>query len=193
MRRLLLAAALCIVARAGHAADVAPLHEEIATHTYDIRGDSAQRLAAAINVDGPIAPWGQHVAGYTTADIHWWLRMIPDGEHCRLANAEVRLVATITSPRWIDAVTGPVMLRRRWPVFLAALARHEATHLQLMREAAEHVRAALAEVTPAASCDALEAAADDAAVREVRTGATRNREFDARTRHGRTEGVDLGS
>ena len=184
-------ALIFLASGAASAVEVAPLHEEIATETYAIHGDSAEALAAAIRVNGPMAPWGQRVGGYTTADIRWWLRMVRDDSGCRLANADVRLVATVTSPEWVEAATGPAALRRRWPRFLDASARHEAMHLQLMREAGERMRTAFSEAAPAKDCATLEAATDDAARREIRAGAARNRAFDRRTRHGRTEGVEL--
>ena len=192
MLRRVLATAPSTAVPVAHSTVLLPMPEGIATDTHDIRGNTPQRRAAAIGEDGPMAPWGRRVFGYTTVGIHWWLRILAAGNRCRLANADVRRNAPHAAPRGVDAVAGFVKLRRRWPAFVDALAAHEALDLQRVRETADRMR------TPSGGrpgCDMQGAgsAADEAAVREVREGATRNRELDARTGHGRTEGVDLGS
>ncbi len=91
------------------------------------------------------------------------------------SDCEVRLTISYTFPELADRAAVPLPLRQNWDAMLVALKAHEQRH-------GDHGRQAAAEIL-AAGCKGAKAI--------IRRWSREDGRLDARTRHGRTEGVLL--
>lgn len=143
---------------------------------YAIVGATVRELERALERFGPRRA-GRVFAAHTDWEISWSL----DGP----AAPAVYLSASVVLPRWIPARDAPAPLRAEWDRYVAALAAHEALHLDVARRAAARLEAALL----APDVDAPQAERVAAAVQ--RDARAEEVELDRRTQHGRGDGAVL--
>lgn len=100
----------------------------------------------------------------------------------RAPQALVELEATLTLPRWVRPAAASPDVVAAWEAFLSALTAHEEEHLGIASEAARDLARMVRDDPHAPDC----------ALRQtVAHARAREQAFDARTRHGRTQGVVL--
>lgn len=150
---------------------------------YDVRGLDYPSLLGSLRVNGPkgfhgLAKWG--VAFDNSIE--------PLGDDCAISAVRVRVTGEILMPRWVDAAAAPLDLQRRWSDHYAALQRHEDGHIQHGRELALLVKERLMGLGVMA-CDRLKALARDESQRLYENLKARDKEYDARTNHGATQGA----
>jgi len=148
---------------------------------YDVSGNSLFEIRRALNRVRPRDPNdGLGVDALAGWYIEWRWPSGADGS-CDLSRAEIRFSATIRMPRLVETPQTPPAVRMRWRTYVAALERHEATHV---RHAWENRQIVL---------DALRASSCANAVRDgqaaIRRLGQHDRDYDQRTRHGLTEGA----
>jgi predicted secreted Zn-dependent protease len=152
---------------------------------YDVRGQDYPSLVRSIRANGPkgfhgLARW--KVAPETSVEAR--------GDGCSISAVRVRVTGEILMPRWVDAASAPPDLQRRWTDHYAALQRHEDGHIQHGRELALLVKERLMGLGVMA-CDRLEALARNEFQRLYENLKARDREYDARTNHGATQGASF--
>jgi predicted secreted Zn-dependent protease len=103
----------------------------------------------------------------------------------------VRLDIEVTLPEWIPGTTVPASARARWERTLGSLERHEATHRANARAAAEEARARIRQIGLQPDCKSVRDAASRLLRRTRLKYQFRDRRYDARTRNGIAEGVEL--
>ena len=175
-------------ARAPAAARVAIAGRE---HYYDIDGSSAGALRDQINRLGPKDESGRARDALTVWDLEWSYHDAPGEDGCALRDVQVTLNVTITLPRWAPPATAPPGLRKSWRTYLERVRVHERGHRTI---AERNARALYAALTPlrAATCDELHSVASRTGEEIVAEGRARNRAYDVQTKHGQTQGVELG-
>lgn len=154
---------------------------------YDIDGSSAGALRESIHRLGP--------AGGDDALTVWELessyRAASDGADCGLKDVKVTLTVTTTLPRWTPPNDATATLRQTWRTYLQHVRQHEAGHRTIAeRNARELVRVLQALRAP--TCSELETLASRRVEEVVADGRARNRQYDVDTKHGQTQGVELG-
>ncbi len=154
---------------------------------YDIDGSSAGALRESIRRLGP--------AGGDDALTVWELestyRATPDGADCGLKDVKVTLTVTTTLPRWAPPSDATATLRQTWRTYVQHVRQHEAGHRTIAeRNARDLVRVLQALRAP--TCAELETLASRRVEEVVADGRARNRQYDVDTKHGQTQGVDLG-
>jgi predicted secreted Zn-dependent protease len=103
-------------------------------------------------------------------------------------NTELDLVMTL--PRWSPPPGTPADLVSRWERYVAALRVHEEGHLEHGRGAERELRSwSAAFVAP--DCAALDQALSQRFAGILADYQARDREYDARTEHGRSQGAWL--
>jgi predicted secreted Zn-dependent protease len=151
---------------------------------YDVEGIEYKSLLASLNSRGP---GGFH--GYAKWHVAYTYRTAAAPGRCSVAAVEAKLTADILMPRWPARHGAAGDLVARWQRYEAALIEHEEGHIAHGRELARTLEAELPRVPAAADCRAL-----DAAVRArfdvlLKDYVQRDRDYDARTGHGRTQGA----
>jgi len=158
---------------------------------YDIDGSSAGALRNQIRRLGPKDESGKSQDALTVWSIEWVYGTAQRGDSCVLRDVKVTLDVAVTLPRWKPPATATPELLKTWQAYFKAVRLHEAGHRTIAERNAREVMAALAPLR-GASCDNLSNEASRTAERIVADGRARNRAYDIQTKHGQTQGVELG-
>ena len=110
---------------------------------------------------------------------------------CRVASFSTKTTLTLTLPRWSAPTNADFATRSEWRRYITALAQHELGHAQFAQLAAAGVRKMLSEATAAADCGPLKKRLNADCNTVVENFKKRDQEYDARTRHGETQGAAL--
>lgn len=155
------------------------------TVTYDIEGSTSKELRASLDQKGQLDDTGRHDA-YTKWFVRWFYDYDRAEAVCRLTNVRSTVEVKYTLPRWPgeNAEVGP-----RWQEYLKALMAHERGHTQTAVEAARFIVAGISALPPAADCDAAGAEANALGNHELDLAHQRDRQYDAETKHGETQGA----
>ena len=185
-RSLLLVVAVCAVpVLAGAATAGTPITARVAHARmayYAITGSTALALRAQLDARGPHDDSGSRFDAVTRWRYRWsWPGY--GGEACRLSRATVSVAITTAFPRWTPPRGADLILVGIWRRYVRALARHESGHV---RFAWTH-RASVLRAIKRATCATAEAAAQ----RQLSIVARLNVSYDARTRHGATQGAEF--
>ncbi|MGH8629875.1 MAG: DUF922 domain-containing protein, partial [Burkholderiales bacterium] len=148
------------------------------------------RLGAAADradqSEGPCVDGKRHPSR-TKWDIQWKFRHNVHGEACRMEEVAVAIGITTTRPRWRGEADGPAALRGRWKELMRAVDRNQVYHRGQAVRAGREIESALANSRPAASCDALTQAANEAAKTILEKYRLASEEHDRRTDYGRKD------
>lgn len=151
---------------------------------YDVEGVEHAILLRALNARGPK---GFH--GYT----EWWVsyqyETTVQAGRCAVGKVSTRLEGQVTMPRWVKRAGASAELVARWQRYERALLVHEEGHVDHGRELARVLEAELSRLPAAQDCQALDQAVRlrfDALLRQYQA---RDREYDLRTSHGKTQGA----
>lgn len=165
---------------------------DVVERAYAVVGATAADLERAVFALGP-RRGGRRFAAYTDWSIVWRYAASPtEGDACVGVGAcVVEARAVVTLPMWRPLRATPTRLRERWARWVDALRAHEEGHVRVAAEARAAVQSAIAAVGPLpdsiALHDAVERAAADALARAHRA----DRDYDAATRDGATQGAGL--
>ncbi len=179
--------ALAMVAGAAHA-DPAT---RIGASYYYIDGASALILTAQMDSSGPTGDDGRHHPALTKWDVQWRFRHNMYGDVCKMEKIAVLVGVTTIRPRWRGEKQGSAALRARWKSMIEAIDRNEAFHKQQAINAGKKIEAALNEMAPTKTCEALTDAANEAAQGILAEHKNASREHNVTTDYGRRNGVSL--
>lgn len=101
------------------------------TETYAVTGKTGIDLYRSIGEHGPKAGAGRAIA-YTTFDLKWSRKYVPERGGCTLASAKPHLIIITKVPK--PANTLPAELKQRWSVFIAGIEAHERIHGDIIVE-----------------------------------------------------------
>jgi predicted secreted Zn-dependent protease len=147
---------------------------------YDIEGATAADLGQAMRELGPVAYDGWKGSAATNWYISWnWPGY--GSQDCQLGDATVSYTVRVTLPQWQPPARTSPELVTDWNRYVLALASHEQQHVDFVPEGAADVEAAIR----GATCQTADAAAM-AAIESIRQ---RDRDYDAATDHGASQGV----
>lgn len=163
--------------------------ERRATYVVDAGNadDLKRQMAEAMAAHGG----QQERAGRTRQHLELSYELEPGPAGCRLARLVLRLDVLIHLPEWRAPETTRPALRRRWAAMLDALGRHEDGHRDIARRVAGELFAELQALPADLPCDELGRRAGRAMFQARLRHATRDRAYEARTRHGVAQGAVL--
>ncbi len=184
---LTLVYALAIIAGAAHAEP----STRMGASYYYIEGASALILTAQLDTNGPKGPDGRHHPALTKWDVQWRFRHNMAGDVCKMEKVAVLVGVTAIKPRWRGEKDGAAALRERWKSMSEAIDRNEAFHKQQALEAGRKIEAALNQLEPAATCEALTEAANKIATEILAGHKKASRDYDQSNDYGRKNGVSL--
>ncbi len=147
---------------------------------YDISGSSESELRAELDAKSPVG-----YDGYKgDATTNWFIRWNWPGygsRSCDLSQATVTYEIEVIFPRWTSTDDAPPELVAKWADFSRALAGHEENHADFVaanyQSVLDAIRSATCETADAAATSALEPLRQH------------DRDYDAATNHGETEGA----
>lgn len=156
---------------------------------YQARVTRDEPLVSSLLRATPVQEGGQPYLGQTNWNLSWNLTWRFDGSgRCTMQSVRTHLKATITLPQKSPKDT---RASASFAPFALALQAHELRHLAIAREAAKTVDRRLTRLPTMPHCNALEKMANEIGESALREARQKGRDYDARTDHGRTEGVYL--
>src|SRR6266581_9526343 len=158
---------------------------------YDIDGSSAGALRNQISRLGPKDETGTSHDALTVWSLEWTYGTAQRGDSCALKDVRVTLNVSVTLPRWTPPATATARLKDSWRTYLRNVKVHEGGHRTIAERNARELMTALTPLR-GASCESLSQEATRLAERIVADGRARNRAYDVQTKHGQTQGVELG-
>jgi predicted secreted Zn-dependent protease len=189
MRRASLAFLLlsaCTAARLANRVPEGPLPETTEeTSTYDIEGSTASQLRASLDRLGPVIDGARYDAR-SIWKVNWSYKFERGQGGCSLKNVSTTVKVTFILPRWPgeNPEVGP-----HWQRYLSALLTHEKGHARIGIDAARFIVSALQALPPGRDCEVADSLAAAAAREELELARDWERDYDAQTRHGATQGA----
>jgi len=154
---------------------------------YDIGGEESFELRAQMDALGPQDDDGARHDAYTKWFVRWFYDYDRSVEtQCKLTNVRATVEVKMTMPRWTSE-SGE--LATRWQQYLAALRTHENGHVQNAVDAARFIIVDLQQQPPSPDCDSAAQLANAKGNEELELARARDREYDAETNHGATQGA----
>jgi predicted secreted Zn-dependent protease len=161
------------------------LETQIIWNRYPVKGKSYESVLRSLAANGPKGYHG--LAGWSVT-YHYTVKM--EGTLCRFDNVRLKIVGEILLPKWTDEAAAPAALQQRWQGYYAALQQHEEGHVQHGNELAALVREKFFGVSDFA-CAQAETVAKAEFDRVYTSLKSRDKEYDARTQHGATQGASF--
>jgi predicted secreted Zn-dependent protease len=118
--------------------------------TYAVSGRTGIELYESIGERGPKAGIGRAIA-YTTFDLKWSRKYVPEGSTCRLASARPHLTIITRLPKPADKLTAPTQMR--WDKFIAGITAHERVHGEIIVDMVKAIKATSVGLTVADDAD----------------------------------------
>ena len=156
---------------------------QVSRQTYAVRGDNAAALREDITRNRRNG-WD----GYTDWQVNWRYRFEERPGSCGLAAIEVQATVRVSLPEW-RAEQPKRRLEQRWSRYISALQEHEQGHVENAQRGAQAVDSALRGLAPQRDCGAMGKLADATCQRVLERVREWDRQYDARTEHGRTQGA----
>jgi predicted secreted Zn-dependent protease len=152
---------------------------------YDITANTLGELRRAMVTVGP-ASGGRRWAATTGSRLTWQYRRRTTPVGCEIYEVKLRVLTTITFPRWNPVAPPDSTLQVWWDEFTTGLAEHEKGHAQISIKAASELRSALDGMT-SVTCDAVGIQASNVARRITDAMRDQQTAYDESTRHGGTQ------
>jgi predicted secreted Zn-dependent protease len=187
LQRIMIIAALALLAAGGAAAHAAPSLME-RQQDYTVTGRSAAEVRGQMDRFGPRSEDGTVYDANTRSELSWSYQYQPGLDGCRIGSANVWLAVVYVMPRWTDYESAPRDVRDSWDRYRERLIIHEHGHRDVGMQIAADLEQELLDMR-ARYCDELGKAADEAGRHKLQVLRMRNREFDDQTRHGADQGA----
>jgi predicted secreted Zn-dependent protease len=150
---------------------------------YDIQGKDHASLIGALNAANSD---GFHASAGWSLGYEWKPRPQPGG--CGIGGFNTTLKMRMRFPRWTPPADAAPDIIARWQRYAAALRVHEDGHLDHGRSAERELKAVVPAMT-APDCGALDQALRARFNQVVEDYRKRDKEYDAQTGHGKTQGA----
>jgi len=159
------------------------------TKYYEISGSSVTQLRESLNQKRPVSRDGTPHDANTAWDIRWRYTTRELPSMCAVKSFDVSVEIAMTVPKWVNEADAPSSLVERWRNYYAALLVHEDGHKAIASAAAAAIRRLGATVSPQPSCAEVARVIDRAATSVLDDYRQKERQYDAETDHGRTQGA----
>lgn len=180
---------LCLGAQPAQAAPVVATRYEF----YDVAPLNRHELRNELMNKSPVQTKGGDFLAYTEWKLHLNYQTSLRKNGCFLSSATVTLLVTYTLPRLDDNYFYDWATQSAFNRFYNALWTHEQGHAESGELAAEAVQTALKHLHAHPACEALREEIDGRFQNILDDFHARDIDYDKRTGHGRSQGVDINA
>ncbi len=157
---------------------------------YNVSGADARAVRASLNRNGPISGTdGKRYDAVARWNVAWRDQHNIANGRCAITSASTEVEATITFPRLQTDAATPEALKASFADYADKLMLHEKGHVQNAIDIAKRIETGIRELPPEATCALLAAAANKLGHALIKEANQADIDYDARTQHGRTQGV----
>ncbi len=158
---------------------------------YEVPGTTASEVRANLMRFGPRGDWGERFDGHTRWFVRWHYRFREGEQSCEISSVATVVDITITMPRLAANAEIPPELERAFSAYTDKLMEHEKGHAENGIDVARRIEKAIAALPPKPSCDEFGDAANALGESLLDEAIERDRDYDRRTEHGRTQGAQF--
>lgn len=160
------------------------------TNYYTVTGATLPEIRQSIRQN---RPWKDRfeLDGMTEWRVTWQFNVTPAEHGCRCSSFGTQTAITVTMPRWITPTNTPDTVKQIWQKYAVALAQHEAGHAAIALAAAAEVRKRVLKAGEGVDCSGLTKRINDLGRQVIDEHRKRDKDYDAQTQHGATEGASL--
>lgn len=158
---------------------------------YDVPGVTASEVRANLMRFGPLGERGQRFDGHTRWFVRWHYRFREGEQGCDVPGITAIVDITIIMPRLAANAEIPPELARAFADYADKLMEHEKGHAENGIDVARRIEKAIAALPPKPSCDEFGDAANILGESLLDEAIERDRDYDRRTEHGRTQGAQF--
>ena len=135
---------------------------------FDIKGDTADALDAALNARGPVTMGASsHHPGATKIRFGGNATYTQRNGRCYIDGVKITVDIDIILPRWRDRRNASRQLSQIWDTLSADIKRHEERHAEIAREHAREMEKAILALPPQDDCDTLQDKANAATMQQT--------------------------
>jgi predicted secreted Zn-dependent protease len=157
---------------------------------YNVAGSTPQDLRKELNMLGPFDNTeNKRLDGVTKWFVNWRYQYSKTGESCGVASATTDVKVTITMPRLKEDVPMPAELRQSFETYLNNLLTHEKGHGKIGIDIARRIEDGIAKLPAEPNCDRMGQVANELGRKLIKEANQQDIDYDARTRHGATQGA----
>lgn len=158
---------------------------------YEIRGLTEKELLQHMNASGITGADGKNYYAYTNWYVRWNYTFSSTPGSCSIAIVATDVAASYKLPKWVSYEDAPADLKNKWGRFIQNLELHEYGHKDIGVQAAKEIERSIAALKARTSCKELGLAANSLGQQILETAKLAEADYDARTRHGRTQGANF--
>lgn len=158
--------------------------------TYTVTGKTVNEIGKSLEANAmpdPAEPGSRYYALTRWQLASDWA-MRPSLRGCEVVDGKVTVAITITLPALVTPNV-PADVRQRFDTFMEKTVLHESDHVEITLRGAREYQRALSHHPPASNCDILKSQLDALFRQNFDAIQRANREYDAKTQHGRTQGA----
>lgn len=178
---------LCtLLATHAHAAPVIHISED----NYEIYGSNAEELRDLIKSKGPIEN-GDRYDAFTQRHVQWKYQAESDGKTCKLTDIKVTADIIYHLPNWKNKAEANTNLQHTWENYYSHLHAHEDGHAENGKAAAFEIDAMLHQLPSMNNCNELFKVANTNAQNIIQKYDQKDKDYDNKTQHGKTQNVNF--
>ncbi|MCX7839296.1 MAG: DUF922 domain-containing protein [Anaerolineae bacterium] len=158
--------------------------------TYDVSGKTINEISKSLEANAmpdPAEPGSRYYALTRWQLASDWA-MRPSLRGCEVVDGKVMVAITMTLPALVTPNV-PTDVRQRFDTFMEKTVLHESDHVEITLRGAREYQRALSHHPPASNCDILKSQLNTLFRQNFDAIQRANREYDAKTQHGRTQGA----
>jgi predicted secreted Zn-dependent protease len=157
---------------------------------YTANADASHSLLSVLNTASPIKINNRIFHGLTKWYVKWNYRWFeqPDGR-CKITKVTIKYTSSIQLPELTGANSTQ---QQAFNNYLTALRTHELGHYDIGKQAADVIDSGIASLPEMSSCTELETAANGLGYQTLDEYRAKEKQYDANTGHGKTQGAWLG-
>jgi predicted secreted Zn-dependent protease len=157
---------------------------------YDVPGSTPREVRASLNKLGPIDKTEkQHFDAVTRWHVKWRYQYRRRERICAIAGVSTIVTVTITMPRLRADDATPPTLKQAFADNTEKLLVDERGHARIGIEIARRIEGAIRVLPTEPTCERLGQVANERGRVLIKEANQQDIDYDARTRHGRTQGV----
>lgn len=141
----------------------------------------------------PVKKNGKTFKGHTHWNVKWNFKWKRKNGICYITKVNTSLTITYTMPRIAKDYDVAQPVRQSFSNYYNSLLNHEKGHMKSGLYAARDIEKALLNLGSFKRCDKLDETANATANKIVKKYNRRDTEYDRKTNHGKTEGVDINN
>ena len=168
---------------------LATVHEDLSFSTYSANAQEGKTIYESLIAVSPIKSGDKRFLGHTKWFVNWKFRFLrDDGRGCKITRVDVYVSGKILLP---ELIGGDAVKRKKFAVFLENLRTHEMGHYQIGLSIGKEIERGLLALPAHPNCDTLKENANRHARDILTAREDADEQYDALTKHGKTQGAWL--